>query len=252
MALTDLTGTQWVINSNLTIAADTGRYYINFVSNGETYSKFFLGCDDDDSYNLPNRIYYSDDDYINILVYYNGWSNNSYKTITFTDGDTTNTDLIAWLEANATLISAPSASGTNHTKLGSLNITKKTVGGLEVLKEVMNGITVYEKGTTPSVSYEVEISFIESGAQYHKDYVRIFDGQDMDGEELFSDYSSGTTSSTTVTCTTGYLYVLFAGDSPYAYADTITGDISTTDEGDWLLFTVASDGTISIVVDYDM
>lgn len=146
--IVDLTGTKWVINESLTIPAFTGMFEPNFISNNTSYSKFYLGCDDDDRYNLPNRIYYSDDSYVNTEVYNAGqWANEAYRIIEITGGtDATNATLIAWLVENATQVIEPTK--INNFSVGNLPIDNMYFGTQHVKKVYLGQTLIYE--STPS------------------------------------------------------------------------------------------------------
>lgn len=90
----DLTGTTWLINDSYTdldCPWTTVTYNINFISNGNSYSSLKF-----DNY----TIYYG-----NTAVFYPPppqWGSQNYRTISITGGtDTTNADLIAWLQTYA-------------------------------------------------------------------------------------------------------------------------------------------------------
>lgn len=102
--VTDLTNTTWVLNSNISFAYWVNRWYINFTSNNTNYTEFYMG-DDEEMW-----IYYS-----NNQVYYRGWVNDVYKTISITGGtDVTNANLISFLQNNATQ-QEPTPIGTEIT-----------------------------------------------------------------------------------------------------------------------------------------
>lgn len=95
--ITDLTGTSWIINDTPDLSdpifADLPKFHIDFSSNGLSFRSITLGT---------NIIDYSGDNGY-YTVYDNGWDENSWKSISFTQGeDATNLDLINWLKANAT------------------------------------------------------------------------------------------------------------------------------------------------------
>lgn len=111
--VTDLTGSTWLLNT--TIDRDDVSLFknINFTSNGNNYTTIQIICfyDSDDGWYGPSI------DYNTTNVYYAGsWSSNDYKTINITGGtDATNSDLISWLQTNATLQSI-TPSGTEITQ----------------------------------------------------------------------------------------------------------------------------------------
>lgn len=93
---TDLTGTSWVLNNNLSYTSDI-RCFINFTSNSTNFNVFFFFKFSGLDVSL---------DYSDTRVYYGSWNNEAYKTISITGGaDATNNTLINWLQNNATLIS---------------------------------------------------------------------------------------------------------------------------------------------------
>lgn len=105
MAITDLTNTTWLFNDNLSLINEFS-YSIDFMSDNINYNYLSYRFREGDVIN-----YINDND--SILVYYDGWANNSYKTIHITGGtDVTNTDLISWLENNATQITVDDLTGT--------------------------------------------------------------------------------------------------------------------------------------------
>lgn len=95
--LTDLTGTTWFINESPNVGG-TSSYNINFTSNSANYTSF----------DINNGIAYVDGRIV-AIAYDPGmsiWFNQNFRTIEITSGtDVTNSNLIAWLQANATQIS---------------------------------------------------------------------------------------------------------------------------------------------------
>lgn len=103
MAITDLTGTTWLINSTISEPQSTILAEINFTSNGENFRR--IGVYDGFEPGTEQLINYTPNEQgaSPIFVYEYGWSNEAYRTIAITDGnDVTNSSLISWLEANAT------------------------------------------------------------------------------------------------------------------------------------------------------
>jgi uncharacterized repeat protein (TIGR02543 family) len=115
MAITNLTGTKWLLNETFNKMPNNNNFYsgwgsgcsfsINFISNSNNYTS--LGFQDDD---------YPDwgIEYNSTFVWSGTWVNQNYRTIEFngevTDGSPsmTNSILITWLQANATQIIEPS------------------------------------------------------------------------------------------------------------------------------------------------
>lgn len=100
MAVTDLTGTIWVINAMPTPIASTLTAYINFTSNSAPFTGITLYDDMDFgniAYRNPETLEFP------IIVYDSEtWAYDSYRTLSITGGaDATNATLIAWLGANA-------------------------------------------------------------------------------------------------------------------------------------------------------
>lgn len=87
-------GYTWVIKEEPTmpIASAYFEYAVAFVSNGETFSRFYLGGKRQDYFGLfyGNKYIYNPMD---------GWINQAYRTITFEEEPTG--DLLTWLQANA-------------------------------------------------------------------------------------------------------------------------------------------------------
>ena len=147
MALTDLTGTTWVFNDEPNIESDLflyKNYQLSFISNNKTFINIlYYGAD------INSYLQYSDVESINVYAYnfdsgYSiGWTDNAYKTISITGGtDATNTDLITWLEANAT--QQGGSGGINNLKFGTETPTKLYLGATEVTKAYMGETLVYE------------------------------------------------------------------------------------------------------------
>jgi len=119
MAITNLTGTKWLLNETFTKMPNNNNFYsgwgsgcsftINFISNFNNYTS--LGFQDDD-YTYWG-INYRDINNHSTLVWSGTWVNQNYRTIEFTgevtDGSPsmTNSILITWLQANATQIIEP-------------------------------------------------------------------------------------------------------------------------------------------------
>lgn len=101
--ITDLTGTTWVGNNSLSIDFGVNTYNINFTSNNVNYTSITLnGVQVNIRYN--STTVYDD---------FNNWTNNEYKTIQITGGtDATNSNLISWLQANATQVEIIDLSNT--------------------------------------------------------------------------------------------------------------------------------------------
>lgn len=138
--VTDLTGTAWEFNNNITLL------------NSGTYFDIIFG-----QYNQlvfeNNELNYQDINELNPTPVYKstiGWYNINYKTITITGGtDVTNSDLIAWLQANATQIE-PEPTETNTFSLGNLAIANVYFGTLQAKKIYLGNSLVWESGSEPT------------------------------------------------------------------------------------------------------
>ena len=117
MAVTDLTGTTWYFNDNLTSALPGPDYGVEGIEfdclvDGEVKSFSVITC----PYDGPGyfQLYYCEpnvEEYIvaetadYVTFWYTSYYGNSIRTISITGGiEATNSDLIAWLQENATQI----------------------------------------------------------------------------------------------------------------------------------------------------
>lgn len=99
MAITDLTGTTWLMNSTTATPSSTIWKSINFTSNSMSFNAITIYDDMDNE----QVIAYRGAEEFPTIVYSWGWTNEAYRTIVITGGtDVTDASLIAWLEANAT------------------------------------------------------------------------------------------------------------------------------------------------------
>lgn len=90
--ITNLTNTTWLFNETLDNYSGSYRVYINFTSNSQNYT--YMTFDSE----MGFIVQYDGD-----IVYFSGWQDNSYRSITITSGtDATNSTLISWLQSNAT------------------------------------------------------------------------------------------------------------------------------------------------------
>lgn len=114
MTVTDLTGYTWIANDTITTANSTGDYFINFTSNDTNFIGLIISNWKEEVMGFgENILMYKIEPYNEIQVCSgtigtptaSNWTNDAYKTIIITGGDdVTNPDLIAWLQANGTLI----------------------------------------------------------------------------------------------------------------------------------------------------
>lgn len=121
--ITNLNGTTWIIDNDvLTFPSERdftnyyndeidGPYNLTFTSNNINFTSITFQSVED----VRTSIIYSNRDEDIYVLNYNGlysWANINYKTIEITGGtDTTNADLIAWFETNATQYT-PTPTGT--------------------------------------------------------------------------------------------------------------------------------------------
>lgn len=84
----------WLLNQNIAEAYYKLTTEINFVSNGQNFSKFIIGWDDIKG---TNFIQY---DTTIVLDIGHRWVNENYRTVTFETKPTG--ELLTWLQANGT------------------------------------------------------------------------------------------------------------------------------------------------------
>lgn len=162
-SITDLTGTKWLIlDAFEDLEFFNATYALTFTSGNTSFSSFkgeIIAGPPEDRFNL----YYNQ-----ILVYYSegvgnpeSWEDQSYRTISITGGtDATNTDLISWLQANATQIIEPPANtyelthSLTHLSHGNITIQITPDTGYTYPSNiaVTNGTLVsYDSGTGVAV-----------------------------------------------------------------------------------------------------
>lgn len=166
MSVINLTNTTWVFNESIDTTTGMGTYNINFTSNGENFVKINM------SYRGYTPIVYYREDGTNVEVNYNEvWSDDAYRTITFTGGaDAENDNLLSFMQ-----IAAYKHSSTLKELLTSI---------ANVLRS--------KKGTTepiPAQNFPKEIASIEGGGYSFLNY--LINVRDGDTSTLFS---TGTTS----------------------------------------------------------
>lgn len=184
MAVTDLTNTIWEFDETL-IFTDSGNYNINFVSNSVTnvaISFIYFSRQGD----IVRTINYSgvSNDVYDLST---GWLAEAYRTIEITGGtDVTNATLISWLEANATQI-LPTAK----TVINGLTPIKKMFGTTEIVKEVVNGVTVYEKQATGYSGNITAYNLGGSGGDPSRTYIKFGSAPTSASDYNARSYSSG-------------------------------------------------------------
>ena len=111
MGITNLANTTWVFNDTMPLGDNAFFYDIVFISNNENYRGI---------QKAPNAITYKKA-FFDIKYDVNGWRDNNYKKIKIISGDVTNSNLISFLQNNATLIelNRPSIkiNGNNHPQV---------------------------------------------------------------------------------------------------------------------------------------
>lgn len=137
MAVTDLTGTKWLFNSEIDLTGSVD-YKISFNCDGVNYILLGLGLLDElsywDSSNEQNIVYQGK----------KAWLSEAFRTIEITGGtDATNSDLIAWLQANATQITDLTAGETYKIRESpedaNFNITGSFTFGDEEVDQIRTG-----------------------------------------------------------------------------------------------------------------
>ena len=122
MAVTDLTGTKWEFNSTITAESGYGIFSVEAEISDTTgvWSMLYVG------YTFNSELEWPFVPTANNLVWMAGISP-PQEQFTITGGtDVTNTDLIAWLEANATQIIEPTGNEYTLTQ----NLTNLTNGNI--------------------------------------------------------------------------------------------------------------------------
>ena len=105
MPVTDLTGTKWVFNDEINAGSDWPEWNINFVSNNSNYTDINFEEDSDGGESDFRMSYYATRVYKSSI---GGWLDEAYRTIEITGGtDTNNSELITWLQNNATQVVPP-------------------------------------------------------------------------------------------------------------------------------------------------
>lgn len=226
----------------------------------DSSSYFKVRYNEDRYFNIPNdsTVYCSCSSNTNNVFYYNYdmAQDSVYKSVLDGYYCTYTADEYSVYTA----IGAVQPQPTAKTVINGLTPTKKMFGTTEVVKEVYNGVTVYEKAT-PVSSYNVTITESNNSSINYKSYLKVYDGQDATGTLLINSTSKTALQATTVVCTTGYLYVelwsTLGGGYAVGSVDNIVGDITRVDWGithDYAYYekiSVASDGSFTVSTDYN-
>ena len=148
MATTNLTNTKWVWNDEVDLDMPTDTYGIEILagSAGTFYTYIVLDTDDD-------AIYYGNNIGSTRVVNRGAWvASEDLKTIEITGGDdVTNTDFIAYLEANATQVFS-----TVDIKLGNNTLLGVDTIVLTDATDTSNKIN-FSYGVTPSGTVSVKL-----------------------------------------------------------------------------------------------
>ena len=111
MAITNLTGTKWLLNENPSALYPNATYNINFSLINEPTSIYTSMTSNDDGGKPPFHGLYYNSTLVGSQIGYYLITDDKYRSIEITGGtDVTNTTLINWLEANATQIIESSTS----------------------------------------------------------------------------------------------------------------------------------------------
>jgi len=209
-SITDLTGTLWLMDNAVDVYMQNYEYDLSFTSNNTSFIKFGLvydiGSDIGGGSGPDNQglDYYYDE--LNSDRVYDSrndtWSNNAYKIIKITGGeDATNSDLIAWLEANATQL--PSTLIGTKWKYTCTNIisvgrvpsheSDYSINGT-INDEAFTGITEVLFSGTGNYFYDIGYNYFSTttpggmanGAVGDEYIIEITDGDDAANTDLIA------------------------------------------------------------------
>lgn len=172
MAITNLTGTTWLINRLPATPSVTIYGYIDFTSNSNQFDAITLYNKRDGDGNIAYRM--GTDYPFTAYDSLAGWAASAYRTITITGGtDVTNASLISWLEANATQVQTTMIYTTTGTELSSIADAIRSAtgqsGDIEYPDGFISGISnikstlVVGEFTTQSTSGRMDINIPYSG-----------------------------------------------------------------------------------------
>lgn len=144
-AVADLTGTIWVFNSHIELTQTS--FTFNFTSNNTNFTSMSFKRMELGWWKYNDSTVYEQSAEGN-------WMDEAYRTIEITGGtDVTNTDLIAWLEANATQIQVTNLTGTKWILNSNLGTT--TPAGTE-----------YDYGIAHSFNEPYSLNFASNSNNY--------------------------------------------------------------------------------------
>lgn len=286
MAITNLTGTKWLLNETFDYMPNgeyiwdsygaSDRYDINFSSNMTNYTKlgFYDGDWLDSSYSIWYYRYVGGSNYYDIGWQNEVWLDELYRTIEITGGiDTTNSDLIAWLQENATqivsgyTISFNSNGGTavsdieEATELPTPLPTPTKSGSVFVgwyydsdfTNEALAGDLLTADVTLYAKWYDLSIGKLYKGdSDVSNQYEKIYKGSELVYEKeepsgftfatvlLAGDYSRGATQMY-YSLDDGVTWIPFSVDLSLTNVTTIKFKLGTAYDGDSLAIYLNSD-----------
>lgn len=173
MAITDLTNTKWQINAGWSATSGYGRFSITGITDASTN----YPCGIQDTFDIGYVIIINDEGEkitpnSGVIGFWK--TDGAYKqyyayesfTLEITGGtDATNTNLISWLESNATLLYAPSEESSGYT----LRVNGKTLNllnGKKVRNLIYKGTTYEIKQPSVDTSGYTLTLIAEYGAAY--------------------------------------------------------------------------------------
>lgn len=274
--LTDLTGTTWIINNVPALSPLSSEQYfaINYTTNQRNCE--YIGINEEvpgPEAPFPHADFFLVYDNNDFPVYLDEWEDEAYRTIEITGGtDVTNSNLIAWLQANATQVQ----SGPTYSLSTTLN--KCTIINLSFTLTPNSGYTLPDNISVTNatlVSYdstsgEVVLSNINDNSSVDvefnelppyltfsspntftlnvKDNTKHWDGtiQYSTDTITWSTWGGTTTLSSTQSGTTKYLYLRGISNT------VITGYDGQSDLKGWKLIgsNISCDGNIENLLDY--
>lgn len=150
--ITDLTGTKWEFNEDLSgteleeFYEDVGSNFdLDFISNNSNYDNVAIEFVMPLSYNIYYRNVVTSD--TQVYDYVNGWLNQSYRIIEITGGpDVTEPALISAIQGIATQIIEPEEN--SKISIGASPLVSASVGNAEMQAIWVGNVKVYEATET--------------------------------------------------------------------------------------------------------